>query len=364
MNKISIMRYIYYLTLISALGLNGHLLSQSAISVNQNDFATANTQVILSNASPVSQTTNGLASTGPNSIWNYSNLIPTGQDTLTFASPSSTAYFLLNNPFVSTFANKGVFALPSIPSVPTISDVTDFYKKSSTDLRQVGLGVTLTGIPIPTFYNPVDKLYEFPLNYNDADSAPAQFNISIPSLGYYGAKIKRKNIVDGWGSLTTPFGTFQTLRVKSEVKRIDSLKLDTLLPFGFSFPRPILYEYKWIAKNLKHPVLQINTNIIAGTEVIVSIQYQDSLRLLGVGLNTIAVNNEIQITKLEQGQYRLKRNQPLKRSDIYVFEVNGKKIHQVRWNAETYDIQLPQENMQYTILIATDNNIKTFKVFR
>jgi hypothetical protein len=364
MNKAKIMKYISYLTLIMAFGSIGHLLSQTAISVNQNDFASANSQVILSNASALSQNVAGLASTGPNSIWNYSNLTPTSQDTLAFTSPSSTPYFLLNNSFVSTYANTGVFSLPAIPGVPTISDVTDYYKKSSTDLRQVGVGVTISSIPVPTFYNPVDKLYKFPLNYNNVDSAPAKFSISIPTIGYYGANINRKNIVDGWGSLTTPFGTFQTLRVKSEVKRIDSLKLDTLLPFGFSFPRPTLYEYKWIAKNLKYPVLQINTNIIAGTEVIVSVQYQDSLRLIGVGLNTISANNEIQISKLDQSQYRLKRNQPLKRSEIYVFDISGKMLNQIRWNTETYDIQLPQENMQYIVLVATDNDLKTFKVFR
>jgi hypothetical protein len=364
MNKVKIMKYIYCLVFIMVFGSKSNLLSQTAISVNQNDFANANTQVILSNASALSQTVAGLANTGANSIWNYSNLTPTSQDTLAFTAPSSTPYFLLNNAFVSTYANTGVFALPAIPNVPTISDVTDYYKKSSTDLRQVGVGITLSSIPIPTFYNPVDKLYKFPLNYNNVDSALAKFSISIPTLGYYGADINRKNIVDGWGSLTTPFGTFQTLRVKSEVKRIDSLKLDTLLPFGFSFPRPTLYEYKWIAKNLKYPVLQINTNLIAGAEVIVSIQYQDSLRLLGVGLNNFSANKTIQISKLEQGQYRLKRNQPLNRSEIYVFDISGKLLNQIRWNTETHDIQLPQENTQYIILVATDNDIKTFKVSR
>jgi hypothetical protein len=356
------MKHIYFIA--GAIGCYFSSQSQTAISVNQNDFASANTQVILSNASAISQSVTNLANTGANSIWNFNTLTPISQDTLAFTSPSSTPYFLLNNAFISTYANTGVFALPAIPNVPTISDVTDYFKKSSTDLRQVGIGITLSSIPIPTFYNPVDKLYKFPLNYNNVDSAPAKFSISIPTLGYYGANIKRKNIVDGWGSLTTPFGTFQTLRVKSEVKRTDSLKLDTLLPFGFSFPRPTLYEYKWIAKNLKYPVLQINTNIIGGTEVIVSVKYQDSLRFLGIVQNAIGPNNDIQISKLEQGQYRLKRNQPLKRSEIYVFDAMGKLLNQVRWNSETYDIQLPQENLQYIVLVATDNDLKTFKVFR
>jgi hypothetical protein len=339
------------------------IAGQTAISVNQSDFASANTQVILSNASALSQTVASLANAGTNSIWNYSNLAPLSQDTLAFSSPSSTSYFLLNNSFVSTYANTGVFALPAIPGVPTISDVTDFYKKSSTDLRQVGVGVTLSSLPVPTFYNPVDKLYKFPLNYNNIDSAPAKFSISIPTLGYYGANIKRKNRVDGWGSLTTPFGTFQTLRVKSEVERTDSLKLDTLLPFGFSFPRPTLYEYKWMAKNLKYPVLQINTNIIAGTEVIVSIQYQDSLRTLGIQDVAKKQSNTIVLKKMGDGQYQLSRSNSAQ-SDVYLFDFNGKQLQQLSWYNTDLSIELPLEVKNCIAVVATNNDVKTFKLSR
>ncbi len=355
------MKKFYYLILV--LLTNNLIVGQTAISVNQLDFASPSTQVILSNSSPLAVSMNNLNMTGANSVWNFNNLLsPTSQDTLKFSAPSSTNYLLLNNSFVSTYANKGVFALPAIPGFPSVSDVTDFFKKSSTDLRQVGIGINLSGIPIPTFYNPVDRLYKFPLNYNNVDSSNGKFSIQIPTLGYYGANIKRKNTVDGWGTLTTPYGTFQVLRVKSVVDRIDSLKLDTLLPFGFSFPRPTLTEYKWIAKTQKYPLLQVNTNILFGTETIVSVQYQDSARVLGISqINNSAINNSIILNRGYEGQFSLKRNGRIA-SDVYLFDINGKMIFQKQWQTQQLDENLPKEKGNYIIVVATENDIKTFKL--
>jgi hypothetical protein len=354
------MKKFYHLILVL---LIGHFTNaQSPISVNQLDLPSANTQVILSNSSALSFGLTNLSATGANSIWNFSSLLsPTGQDTLTFSSPSSTSYLLLNNSFVSTYANKGVFALPAIPNFPTVSDVTNFFKKSSSDLRQVGIGINLSGIPIPTFYNPVDRLYKFPLNYNNVDSSAGKFSIQIPTLGYYGANIKRKNTVDGWGTLTTPYGTFQTLRIKSVINRIDSLKLDTLLPFGFSFPRPTEIEYKWIAKSKKYPLLQVTTNILLGFETIVSIEYQDSARTLGLSKIDEQPNNSITLLTGTEGQFSLKRNGRTK-SDVYLFDINGKLVFQKQWQTQQLDESLPKEKGNYIIIIATGNTIQTFKL--
>ena len=102
------------------------------------------------------------------------------------------------------------------------------------------------------------------------------------------------NHVDGWGTLITPFGTFNTLRVVSELTGKDSLFLDTL-GFGFSFPRAKTREYKWLATNGKIPVLQINTNVNGANEVITSIRYRDIYRDLSVGINSVYKNVDARI---------------------------------------------------------------------
>ncbi|MBK6640131.1 MAG: T9SS type A sorting domain-containing protein [Bacteroidetes bacterium] len=79
--------------------------------------------------------------------------------------------------------------------------------------------------------------------------------------------------------MITPFGTFNTLRVRSEITSRDSLYLDTL-GIGFGFQNPLNIEYKWLADQGGIPILQINTTVSLGTEIITSIRYRDSLRTL------------------------------------------------------------------------------------
>ncbi len=119
----------------------------------------------------------------------------------------------------------------------------------------------------------MDVLYHFPLNYTNSDSGVFKFNISIPGIGYYGQRTKRINEVEGWGTVITPFGTFQSLKVKSTLYVTDTIYY-TGIGFGISFPRPVSYEYKWLANGKIIPVLQINA-IGAG---VTTVQYLDSIR--------------------------------------------------------------------------------------
>jgi hypothetical protein len=63
----------------------------------------------------------------------------------------------------------------------------------------------------------------------------------------------------------------------SDLTGQDSVYLDTL-GFGFSAPRVPTREYKWLGTGQGIPLLQINTNIIAGNEVITSVRYRDIYR--------------------------------------------------------------------------------------
>lgn len=94
--------------------------------------------------------------------------------------------------------------------------------------------------------------------------------------------------MDGWGSITTPFGTFSALRIKSTLTGQDSLYLDSLQQ-GFAAARPLTREYKWLANGNVIPVLEINTTETLGIEAITSIRYRDSIRT--VGLNQISLLN-------------------------------------------------------------------------
>lgn len=221
--------------------------------------------------------------TGVNYTWDFSTLQWISQTIDTFLSISQTdpTYQLIfaNLPFNPNRANlaaRGTFPIPPVPGL-TITDIYNFYYNSSASYKQVGFGANINGFATPAPYNSKDVIYNFPLNYNDIDSSDSDFSLSIPGLGYYGFNQHRVNNCEGWGTLITPYGSFNVLKVKSTLNVHDSVYLDTL-GLGFGADRPVANEYKWLGTAQSIPLLQINTTINLGNETITSIVYRDSLR--------------------------------------------------------------------------------------
>ncbi|MBE7509118.1 MAG: T9SS type A sorting domain-containing protein [Bacteroidia bacterium] len=272
--------------------------SKAQITLTQNDFAGAGDDIVVSHAdvnTPVDITT-----TGANQTWDYSSLVPASQDTSSFLSIGSTggtySLYYANVGFNSNRSNIAVSGgdIPNIPNLPiTLSDPYSFYYKSSSDYRQQGLGITISGLQTPIAYSSKDILYTFPVDYNNADSCNAAWDISIPNLGYYGFTQKRVNHVDGWGTLITPYGTFSALRIRTVLAAHDSLYADTL-GFGYGMDRAVVTEYKWFGQNQLIPLLQITTMDMTGLEVVTDIAYRDSVRN-NVGIAQLSANTSVQI---------------------------------------------------------------------
>jgi hypothetical protein len=187
----------------------------------------------------------------------------------TFVSVLSTPLLYnvaFSNPFdlvhLATVAKKQ--SIPSIPLVPiTFSDGYSFQKNSSSEFSEVGVGLAISGIAIPMKFDNPDVRYKFPITFGTTDSTDSKYSASIPSLGYYGEKRHRVNVVDGWGVLYLPYDTFNVIRVKSTVQNIDSLYLDTI-SMGFNVPRNVT-EYKWLAPGHHLPVLEIDKTTTSTT---------------------------------------------------------------------------------------------------
>ncbi|MDG1476902.1 MAG: T9SS type A sorting domain-containing protein [Vicingaceae bacterium] len=216
--------------------------------------------------------------TGPNFSWNFSTLVPDSQQVDTFFTVASTPalyqlYF--NNPFFypgydATYAKRG-FEI-SFPQV-TVSEVFNYTKNTPTAFDNVGFGANINGIPASVQNIPIDKEYEFPLTYTNGTTSTtslSEFELTIPTLGHYGQNMERVTTVDGWGSLVLPNGTYNVLRVKSVLNRVDTVYVDQF-GFGFTTPRPEEIEYKWLAAGTGMPVLKMISN--AG--VVSQIEYQD-----------------------------------------------------------------------------------------
>jgi hypothetical protein len=252
------------------------------ITISSADMPNAGDSTLISVTNSVG--TNNPALTGANYIWNYSSLTPTQQQYAKFDSPHtySTPFNYLFTP-ANTSYGKNNYQFTAIPLPGAkISAAYDFFKETSLQLKQIGSGYTVNGIPLPFLYTSDDVVYNFPMNYLNIDSCDYKFGLPIPTIGYYGQKGHRVNIIDGWGTLTTPFGTFQTLRIKSTIAAIDTI-----------FYRPLKYEFKWWANGMEIPVLEIDSNVVVGTSITSNVIYIDSARagVPQVGIAVSTLNN-------------------------------------------------------------------------
>jgi len=170
-----------------------------------------------------------------------------------------------------------------------------FYNRSTSGYRQKGFGAELNGLPVPIPFTNDDDIYLFPLNYGDQDTSDSDYSITIPGQGSANGNQRRINHVDGWGTVTTPYGTFSALRIVSTLTGEDSLYLDTL-GLGFNAPRPLTREYKWLATGQDIPVLQINTTTnLAGVESVSLIKYRDSLRVFASVFENNVTRDQVRV---------------------------------------------------------------------
>src|ERR1700756_3871040 len=241
--------------------------------------------------------------TGANYTWDYSKLIPDSQRYVDFISPLSSPYQFLAFASAPTYAvhNYTPDALPwsLIGGGTPPTNAYDFYKKSAASYNMVSEGLTEAGTPIPEIYSAQDRVYAFPINYLNKDSSNSAFAFPIPNQGYYSKKQKRVNQVDGWGTLITPYGTFNALRIKSTLTITDSIYIDTV-HFGFTIPRAIAYEYKWFGQGSKIPLLEVDATAAGNGVTVTRANWQDSaIKPMSVSFNvqnTCPIVNEGSLT--------------------------------------------------------------------
>ncbi len=302
-----------------------------------------------------------LSETGENYTWDYSDLIPFKQRIDTFVSVSQTPaglLFLFNSDFAVNMA--GAFSFPGTG----ISQPYYYYKSSNSAFKNTGFAFSMDNFPIPAPFSDPDILYQFPLTYPHSDSSNSGVDMNIPGTGYLLVDRHRVNTVDGWGTLITPYGTFNVIRVKSEVTEYDSVYLESQ---GTGVGLPYAYtEYKWLGNNQKAPLLMVR-DIADGAIV----EYTDSIRsTLGIA------KNPVNLTKLNiypnpvTSQAKLRFNL-LQKSfvTIVITDLSGKNIRQlpkqelVRGDHEIV-LNIKQMNLTagtYLIKIIGGNRMSTLK---
>lgn len=250
------------------------------ITIDQSDMPTPGDTLRKSTALNTGQF--DFTETGSDHSWDFSGLVPLSQAVDTFVKVTETppVYWL----FFLTAANMASpLGSSPIEQIP-LTEAFNFFNNTPDSYSDVGYAAMVFGVPLPFKFDDPDILYDFPVNYQNVDSSESGFEFALPDLAYLKLERKRVNTVDGWGDLRTPYGTFEVLRIKSEVTEYDSIYIDSLdigLPINLEYT-----EYKWMAKGQKIPLLKVTENVLG-----VIAEYRDSIRDLTVEVPELYVSD-------------------------------------------------------------------------
>lgn len=217
--------------------------------------------------------------TGNDTTWDFSGMIPVSQRVETFIPVTSVPqeYWLVFIPsIICNLAAPADLNLP-IPGFP-VTDSYSFYNNISSGFYDAGSAFKVNNIPVALKYDVPDLWYPFPLMPGTTWNSASFSFLSIPSIAYISNQRTRSGVVDGWGTLITPYGTFSTIRVKSVLEQKDSIHMESM-GLNMSFPRRIT-QYKWLAPGEGIPVLQVNVELN-----MVSAIYRDTIRPATSSLN-------------------------------------------------------------------------------
>lgn len=275
------------------------------------------------------------SATGEDFVWNYSNLESSSQQIDSMIPTSATnpalSFFFIDNVLNTNRANHASRGHNFNLGISEFTDVFNYYYNSASRYEQPGLGAIIDSILIPIFYTPHDIIYKLPIRYNNEDSVSYEFEIDLSSstIGiYYHVNRKRHNKVDGWGTLITPFGTFDVLRIKTTLTEEDSLYISALNQ-GIKLPAVTSYEFKWMGTGFGLPLLQINTTAI-DTQV-TQIIYQDSIRLTNVSDFKQVISEPLIFPNPANEKIVIKYSIQ-KKSEVMIdlFSVEGRKIFNLK----------------------------------
>lgn len=267
--------------------------SFAQISVNSSDFVAGADTTLISIVTDYQNI--DYQSTGANHSWDFSWVSIDSQRIDTFSNVSNAGLiyqftynnFLNPNYQASYFQKATNNVIPASGALPvTIENPITFRKVSTAKLENVGIGIELNGIDVPIQADTIDTEYEFPMTYQDNWQSDSYlfFDINPAFNAMFKRHQTRISAVDGYGTITTTFGTFDCIRVKSNLNYIDSIFFDLLGTGGswIGLPTQSETQYRWIAKQQKVPVFSVDvTNALAGPQI-TKVEFKDKFGVANI----------------------------------------------------------------------------------
>lgn len=269
--------------LLLSLGFSSFGYSQ--ITIDSLNMPAAGDTIRIANA--MIDNTMDFQATGPNYTWDFSNLQWNGQK-LNDYHPVSQAGPLIQISF-GNFAPvkyKATYFVQSLsfPTLPsqlpiTIEDVNQFYRLTDDSMTMVGIKLKINGQEIPAKSDTIETKYKFPLTYGSTHTSRGATDLDMNPIydAMWRQHRKRETEVDGWGQITTPYGTFNALRIHHRIMESDSFYV-SFGGFGtwVGIPVPESHEYEWRATEEKEPILLVKTSMVQGNENVTAVEYKSN----------------------------------------------------------------------------------------
>lgn len=196
----------------------------------------------------------GIGNPGPDQIWDFSQL------------QADETYQLIASD-VSTDTNAVNY--PEANLIITTEQVKTFIQSSDTAVYILGGGIpeaAAFGLEVVRFMPP-QKLYQFPATYGTtftnfyAVDAQVDGNFIFPGVDSVRA-VRRAHAtveIDGYGTVRTPFNSYESLRQKTETQNFDSLYVKYFgawLPFAAD--TSISVQYEWLTAESKGTAVTVH----------------------------------------------------------------------------------------------------------
>lgn len=292
----------YFLSFFTVLlmGLFAHQTS-AQITVLSSDFPGKGDTVRYSVTNNIF---NNYIATGADYNWNFSNLTPQSQtlmkhlsvddaDIITqslfgsFVIPKYRATYYLPARELPLATLSGFLNLP-------VDEIYRFYRKTSDEMTVVGLSISAMGFGIGKRADSIEIAYKFPMEFGQNYNSEGSVDLDLSAVAPFRLKQfrTRESEVDGWGTITTPYGTFECLRIHHIINEFDSIQLDLGNgPTWIPIPIPTIHEYEWWTNDQNGPILKAKANEILGFQLFNEVMYRDVFRLnLNVSVDDYTVD--------------------------------------------------------------------------
>lgn len=340
--------------------------THAQITIDDTDFPNANDTVRMSESTDIMI---DFAMTGEGVTWDYSNLVASSQYQY-HAFPVSQAGFLIQYTFgpsvaldyrASYFTHSNALPLDALGgALPVnIEKVNQYFKKEVDSITSVGYSIVLDGNEVPIKSDTIETYYQLPLTYGDAYSSRGYSKLDISALQAIWIQYRQRyTLVDGYGTLITPYGSFDAIRMMHHIQETDSLSYDFLgtgTPFWIELPVPETRIYEWWTVDEKAPLLRITTQNVQNQETVSAVEYKDSYQGMDLGVGEQTLNWNIYPNPLVDFVTIQSESEM---STIRILDMQGRVIQEE--NVHTFFIQLNTSELltgNYLIEVHTNTGI-------